>query len=128
MNIKDKVTITELSKGTFTPISKGAGMTTCGFVETYTIRGCSDVHNGISTHNENNTSEWENCKADRKPGVHMTMTYRCDFISDTNNPGTGGGDGSSSGNEGGTYVPGGGPQSLAMEMELLQDLLTLQKM
>ncbi|CAA7196974.1 hypothetical protein CHRY9293_03032 [Chryseobacterium potabilaquae] len=108
MNIKNKVTITELSKGTFTPISKGAGMTTCGFVETYTIRGCSDVHNGVSTHNENNTSEWENCKADRKPGVHMTMTYRCDFISDTNNPGTGGGDGSSSGNEGGTYVPGGG--------------------
>ncbi|CAA7197592.1 AHH domain-containing protein [Chryseobacterium potabilaquae] len=108
VNIKNKVTITELSKGTFTPISKGAGMTTCGFVETYTIRGCSDVHNGVSTHNENNTSEWENCKADRKPGVHMTMTYRCDFISDTNNPGTGGGDGSSSGNEGGTYVPGGG--------------------
>ncbi|WP_228455493.1 AHH domain-containing protein [Chryseobacterium potabilaquae] len=108
VNIKDKVTITELSKEIFTPISKGAGMTTCGFVETYTIRGCSDVHNGVSTHNENNTSEWENCKADRKPGVHMTMTYRCDFISDTNNPSTGGGDGSSSGTEGGTYVPGGG--------------------
>ncbi|RMZ59968.1 hypothetical protein D1632_10240 [Chryseobacterium nematophagum] len=108
VNIKDKVTITELSKEVFNPIFKGAGMTTCGFVETYTIRGCSDIHNGVSTHNENNTSEWENCKADRKPGVHMTMTYRCDFISDNNSPGTGGGDGGGVDTGPGTYVPGGG--------------------
>ncbi|WP_147474510.1 hypothetical protein [Chryseobacterium nematophagum] len=108
IDIRGKETITELSDGILTSASKGSEMTSCGFVETYTIRGCSDVHNGISTHNENNTSEWGNCKADRKPGVHMTMTYRCDFINDTNNPGTGGGDGGSIGDGSGTYVPGGG--------------------
>ncbi|RNA62648.1 hypothetical protein D1631_12230 [Chryseobacterium nematophagum] len=99
INTKDKVVITDLKK---TSSSKGASMTNCGFVETFTIRNCSADEHGAW-----NTGEWDNCKADVKPGLHMTMTYRCDFISDTNNPGTGG-DGGILGDGGSTHVPGGG--------------------
>ncbi|WP_183148152.1 hypothetical protein [Chryseobacterium nematophagum] len=103
VNTKGKTSITELSKETFTPVSKGAGMTTCGFVETYTIRNCSADEHGAW-----NTKDWGDCKAERKPGLLMTMTYRCDFLGDTNNPGTGGGNGGGVDTGGGTYVPGGG--------------------
>lgn len=78
VNTKGKTTITELSQGTYTPLSKG--MTACGWQETYTMMGCSDVHDGVSTHNSGNTETWGSCTADRKPGLYMTMVYKCDFI------------------------------------------------
>lgn len=66
-----------------------SGMTVCGWVDTGVfVTECSEGVHGMW-----NQEEWGSCQADRKPGWHWTMTYRCDFIqdvSDSNNPGSGG--------------------------------------
>lgn len=99
VDTKGKTTITELANGTYSPLAKG--MTACGWTETYTIVGCSDVHNGVSTHNAGNVESWGGCKADRKPGLYMTMTYRCDFTGMTDDIGNPSNPGGSSGSSGG---------------------------
>jgi|GEM_PF-818476 len=103
---KGKTIITELANGTYSPLAKG--MTSCGWVETYTVMGCSDVHNGISTHNAGNVDTWEGCTADRKPGLYMTMTYRCDFSGMTDDMGNPINPGGSSGSSGGGISGGTG--------------------
>lgn len=107
VDTKGKTIITELADGTYSPLAKG--MTSCGWTETYTIVGCSDVHNGVSTHNAGNVESWGGCKADRKPGLYMTMTYRCDFTGmtdDIGNPSNPGGSSGSSGGGSSTGEPG----------------------
>ncbi|REC56569.1 hypothetical protein DRF62_03170 [Chryseobacterium piscium] len=99
IDTKGKTIITELTNGTYSPLAKG--MTACGWTETYTIVGCSDIHNGVSTHNAGNVESWEGCKADRKPGLYMTMTYRCDFSGMTDDIGNPSNPGGSSGSSGG---------------------------
>ncbi|WP_143882838.1 hypothetical protein [Chryseobacterium binzhouense] len=98
VDTKNKTTITELSQGTYNPLSKG--MTACGWQEQDTfVTVCSENQHGMW-----NTESWGDCSADRKPGWHTTMVYRCDFIYTGNE--TGGndwwaGEGGGTGNGGG---------------------------
>ncbi|SDM33978.1 hypothetical protein [Chryseobacterium taihuense] len=99
VDTKGKMSITELAAGTYNPLSKG--MTACGWQEENTfVTVCSENQHGMW-----NTESWGSCSADRKPGWHTTMVYRCDFIYTGNE--TGGTDWWS-GPGGGTDNGGGG--------------------
>ncbi|SDL68173.1 hypothetical protein [Chryseobacterium taihuense] len=99
VDTKGKMSITELASGTYNPLSKG--MTACGWQEENTfVTVCSENQHGMW-----NTESWGSCSADRKPGWHTTMVYKCDFIYTGNETG---GTGWWAGSGGGTDNGGGG--------------------
>ncbi|WP_143883234.1 hypothetical protein [Chryseobacterium binzhouense] len=100
VDTKGKMSITELASGTYNPLSKG--MTACGWQEENTfVTVCSENQHGMW-----NTESWGSCSADRKPGWHTTMVYKCDFIYTGNETG---GTGWWAGPGGGTDNGGGEP-------------------
>ncbi|UOU98861.1 hypothetical protein MUU74_02665 [Chryseobacterium daecheongense] len=108
VDTKGKVTITELTKGTFNGGSQLA-KTTCGYKEETYWQDCSE-----HIHNQSNVNEWVNCEASTKPSVYTVVYFRCweeqdDVITTTpidgGTSGGGGGSGNTSGGGGATVPP-----------------------
>ncbi|SUX48880.1 hypothetical protein [Chryseobacterium indoltheticum] len=98
IDTKNKVTVTELTKGTFNDngqLEKTITGSTCGYEEEQVWVSCSE-----HVHNQNNVSDWTECTATEGPRMYTIITWKCHYTTDAGTPGNPGG--------GGGGYPGGG--------------------
>lgn len=100
IDTKDKITVTELTKGTFNDngqLEKTITGSTCGYEEEQVWISCSK-----HVHNQNNVSEWTECIATEGPRMYTIITWKCHYTYDSGTPeNPGGGEGLGPGEVGG---------------------------
>lgn len=98
VDTKDRVTVTELTKGTFNSsgqLEKTVTGSTCGYEEEQVWIPCSQ-----HVHDQNNIPEWLECEAERPPSMYTIISWNCHYTTDVGTPGNpGGGEGANPGGE-----------------------------
>lgn len=100
IDTKDKVTVTELTKGMFNDngqLEKTITGSTCGYEEEQVWISCSE-----HVHDQNNIPSWLECEAERPPSMYTIITWKCHYTTDVGTPGNPGGGGNGGDIGGGT--------------------------
>lgn len=103
IDTRDKVTVTELTKGTVRDneqLGKTITGSTCGYEEEQVWISCSE-----HVHDQNNVPDWLECEAERPPSMYTIITWKCHYTTDVGTPGNPGG-GNGGYPRGGTGEPG----------------------